>query len=32
VPCRYIHSGNNVASLSDIKAQADLAVAFLHSL
>jgi len=32
VPCRYIHSGNNVAKLSDIKAQADLAIAFLHSL
>ncbi|HUM61997.1 MAG TPA: M42 family peptidase, partial [Clostridia bacterium] len=32
VPCRYIHSGNNVAKLSDIKAQADLAVAFLNSL
>ncbi len=32
VPCRYIHSGNNVAKLSDIKAQADLATAFLNSL
>ncbi|NLX83838.1 MAG: M42 family metallopeptidase [Clostridiales bacterium] len=32
VPCRYIHSGNNVAKLSDIKAQADLALAFLNSL
>lgn len=32
VPCRYIHSGNNVAKLSDIRAQADLAIAFLQSL
>lgn len=32
VPCRYIHSGNSVAKLSDIKAQADLAMAFLNSL
>lgn len=32
VPCRYIHSGNNVAKLSDIKAQSDLALAFLKSL
>lgn len=32
VPCRYIHSGNNVAKLSDIQAQADLALAFLQTL
>ena len=32
VPCRYIHSGNNVAKLSDIKAQGELARAFLNSL
>lgn len=32
VPCRYIHSGNSVAKLSDIKAQSDLALAFLKSL
>ena len=32
VPCRYIHAPVNVASLSDIKAQADLARAFLNSL
>ncbi len=32
VPCRYIHSPNNVAKLSDIKAQSDLALAFLNSL
>ncbi|NLM85654.1 MAG: M42 family metallopeptidase [Clostridiales bacterium] len=32
VPCRYIHSGNNVAKLSDIQAQGELARAFLNSL
>lgn len=32
VPCRYIHSPVNVAKLSDIKAQSDLAKAFLNSL
>jgi len=32
VPCRYIHSANNVAKWSDIRAQADLARAFLKSL
>jgi putative aminopeptidase FrvX len=32
VPCRYIHSANNVAKMSDIRAQADLAHAFLKSL
>lgn len=32
VPCRYIHSPNNVAHLSDIKAQGQLALAFLNSL
>ena len=32
VPCRYIHSGNNVAKLSDIQSQGDLALAFLNSL
>ena len=30
VPCRYIHSANSVASLSDIKAQQDLLLAFLR--
>ena len=32
VPCRYIHSGVTAAKLSDIKAQADLARAFISSL
>jgi len=32
VPCRYIHSANNVAKWTDIRAQADLARAFLKSL
>lgn len=32
VPCRYIHSSVSVASLKDIKAQADLACAFLKTL
>ncbi len=32
VPCRYIHSANNMAKWSDIRAQADLARAFLKSL
>lgn len=32
VPCRYIHSGASVAKQSDIKAQVDLARAFLATL
>lgn len=32
VPCRYIHSGANVAKLSDIDAQYALAAAYLNNL
>lgn len=32
VPCRYIHSPSSVAALSDIRAQAELACAFLDVL
>ena len=32
VPCRYIHSANSVAALSDIDAQIDLTIAFLRDV
>ena len=32
VPCRYIHSANNAASLKDIDAQAELVIAFLRDM
>ncbi len=32
VPCRYIHSPSSIASEADIKAQGDLALAFLDAL
>ncbi|MDR1569156.1 MAG: M20/M25/M40 family metallo-hydrolase [Oscillospiraceae bacterium] len=30
VPCRYIHSANSVANLSDIESQSELVIAFLR--